>query len=108
MSLTVRRVVTGHDQNGKARVVIDEIAKNVISGRPGANAAVIWTDVGFPVNNDDNADTSGRKAGTTLDKGMVFRVVSFGPGVAPLSEWLPKGQAGPASSEAVAGVGRKP
>ena len=32
----------------------------------------------------------------------------IGPGVAPLSEWLPKGQAGPASSEAVAGVGRKP
>ena len=31
-----------------------------------------------------------------------------GPGVAPLSEWLPAGQAGPASGEAVAGVGRKP
>ena len=32
----------------------------------------------------------------------------IGPGIAPLSEWLPEGQAGPASSEAVAGVGRKP
>lgn len=32
----------------------------------------------------------------------------IGPGVAPLSEWLPEGQAGPASGEAVAGVGRKP
>jgi O-methyltransferase involved in polyketide biosynthesis len=32
----------------------------------------------------------------------------IGPGVAPLSEWLPKGQAGPASGEAVAGVARKP
>ena len=32
----------------------------------------------------------------------------IGPGVAPLSEWLPAGQAGPASGEAVAGVGRKP
>jgi O-methyltransferase involved in polyketide biosynthesis len=32
----------------------------------------------------------------------------IGPGVAPLSEWLPKEQAGPASGEAVAGVGRKP
>jgi O-methyltransferase involved in polyketide biosynthesis len=32
----------------------------------------------------------------------------IGPGVAPLSEWLPTGQAGPASGEAVAGVGRKP
>jgi O-methyltransferase involved in polyketide biosynthesis len=32
----------------------------------------------------------------------------IGPGVAPLSEWLPTGQAAPASGEAVAGVGRKP
>jgi O-methyltransferase involved in polyketide biosynthesis len=32
----------------------------------------------------------------------------IGPGVAPLSEWLPAGQAAPASGEAVAGVGRKP
>jgi O-methyltransferase involved in polyketide biosynthesis len=32
----------------------------------------------------------------------------IGPGVAPLSEWLPKGQAGPASDEAVAGVAAKP
>jgi len=83
MSLTVRRVVTGHDINGNARVVIDEIAKNVVSGRPGANAAVIWTSEGFPASNDGNVDTCGRKVGTTLDDGVVFRVVSFGPGVAP-------------------------
>jgi quercetin dioxygenase-like cupin family protein len=83
MSLTVRRVVTGHDSNGNARVVIDEIARNVATTRPGANAAVIWTSEGFPVNNDGNADTSGRQVGTTLDNGVVFRVVSFGPGVAP-------------------------
>jgi quercetin dioxygenase-like cupin family protein len=83
MSLTVRRVVTGHDANGNARVVIDEIAKNVATTRPGANAAVIWTSESFPVNNDGNADTSGRQVGTTLDNGVVFRVVSFGPGVAP-------------------------
>jgi quercetin dioxygenase-like cupin family protein len=83
MSLTVRRVVTGHDDKGKARVIIDEIAKNVVSGRPGANAAVIWTTEGFPVSNDGNADTCLRKVGTTLDNGIVFRVVSFGPGVAP-------------------------
>jgi quercetin dioxygenase-like cupin family protein len=83
MSLTIRRVVTGHDENGNARVVIDEIAKNVVSGRPGANAAVIWTSEGFPVNNDGFADTSNRQVGTTLDNGIVFRVVSFGPGVAP-------------------------
>jgi hypothetical protein len=83
MSLTVRRVVTGHDENGRAIVLIDEISKNIIQGRPGANAAVIWTSEGFPVDNDGSADTSARKVGTTLDNGTVFRVVSFGPGVTP-------------------------
>ena len=51
--------------------------------RPGASAAVILTNEGFPVDNDGDADTSGRKVGTTLANGAVFRVVSFGPGVAP-------------------------
>ena len=82
MSLTVRRVVTGHDRNGRAIVQIDEIAKNVAQSRPGAHAANIWTTEGFPVGNDDSADASTRKVGTTLDNGTVFRVVSFGPGVA--------------------------
>src|SRR5436190_11533208 len=83
MSLTVRRVVTGHDENGRAIVSIDEISKNIVQGRPGAHAAVIWTSEGFPVDNDGSADTSERKVGTTLDNGTVFRVVSFGPGVTP-------------------------
>jgi quercetin dioxygenase-like cupin family protein len=83
MSLTVRRVITGHDKNGRAIVAIDESVKNVAQSRPGAQAAVIWTSEGFPVDNDGDADTSGRKVGTTLDNGIVFRVVSFGPGVSP-------------------------
>jgi len=82
MSVTVRRVVTGHDQNGRAVVKIDEIAKNVVQGRPGAHAAGIWTTEGFPIDNDGDADAAQRKVGTTLDHGTVFRVVSFGPGVA--------------------------
>ncbi len=83
MSLTVRRVITGHDDNGRAKVIIDEIAKNVVSGRPGANAAVLWTTEGWPISNDGSADASGRKVGTTLDNGTVLRVVSFEPGVTP-------------------------
>ena len=83
-SLTVRRVVTGHDENGRAIVSIDETFKNVVQTRPGAHAAVIWTSEGFPVDNDGSADTSGRKIGiSTIDNGTVFRVMSFGPGVTP-------------------------
>ena len=83
MSLNIRRVVTGHDKNGKATVKVDEMVKNVASARPGAHSAVIWTSEGFPVNNDGDADESARKVGTTYDNGTVFRVVSFGPGVSP-------------------------
>ena len=83
MTLRVRRVITGHDGNGKAIVKIDEIVKNIASSRPGANAAVIWTTDTAPVNNDGQDDTSTRKVGTTLPGGTVFRVVEFGPGVAP-------------------------
>ena len=36
MTLKVRRVITGHGANGKAIVKIDELAKNITSGRPGA------------------------------------------------------------------------
>lgn len=82
MALRVRRVITGHDANGRALVTIDEIAKNVVSGRPGANAAVVWTTEGFPANNDGDADGGLRKVGTTLKNGTVFRIIEFSPGVA--------------------------
>jgi quercetin dioxygenase-like cupin family protein len=83
MSLNIRRVVTGHDDQGRARVLIDETVKNVMSQRPGALYSVIWSSEGFPVNNDGEADPSGKKIGTTIPNGTVFRIVSFGPGVAP-------------------------
>jgi quercetin dioxygenase-like cupin family protein len=83
MALNVRRVVTGHDANGRAVVTIDEVAKNITSSRPGQSASVIWTTEGFPVDNSGDADTSNRKVGTTLANGCVFRVVEFGPGVSP-------------------------
>ena len=83
MSLQLRRVVTGHDTNGRAVVKIDEISKNLVSARPGSTACVVWTSESFPVNNTGNADEGLRKTGTTLANGTVFRVVEFAPGVAP-------------------------
>jgi quercetin dioxygenase-like cupin family protein len=77
MSLTLRRVVTGHDAKGKAKVLIDEQVSNVFSHRPGAEFSVIWS------NNDGSEDPSGKEIGTTIEGGSVFRVVSFGPGVTP-------------------------
>ncbi len=83
MSLKLRRVVTGHDNQGRARVLIDEQVTNVISSRPGANSSVIWSSIGFPVDNDGDHDPSHKEIHTTIDNGTVFRVVSFGSGVSP-------------------------
>jgi quercetin dioxygenase-like cupin family protein len=83
MSLTFRRVVTGHDDQARAKVIIDETVGNVASQRPGAQYGVVWMTEGFPVSNDGNEDPSGKKIGTTVPGGSVFRVVSFGPGVTP-------------------------
>ena len=82
MALNVRRVITGHDANGKAVVTIDEVAKNVTSGRPGATAVNIWTTEGFPANNDGDADEGQRKVATTLKNGTIFRIIEFAPGLA--------------------------
>ena len=83
MALTFRRVVTGHDQNGRAIVTIDELAKNTVSARPGAEASVVWTTQGFPASNDGQEDESLRKTGTTLDNGTVFRILKLDPGNSP-------------------------
>jgi len=83
MAVQVRRVVTGHDAKGRAVVKIDEVSKNITSSRPGQTACVVWTTESFPVNNTGDSDEGLREVGTTLKNGTVFRVVEFGPGVAP-------------------------
>jgi quercetin dioxygenase-like cupin family protein len=83
MSLQIRRVVTGHDAKGHAIVEVDEIAKNVISNRPGASSCVVWSTKGFPVDNDGFADPTGGSFKTTVEGGTVFRIVHYAPGVMP-------------------------
>jgi quercetin dioxygenase-like cupin family protein len=83
MSLTFRRVVTGHDDEGRAKVIIDEMASNQISLRRGAESSVVWSTDILPASNDGNDDPSRKKIGTTIPGGSVFRVISFGPGVTP-------------------------
>jgi len=83
MALQFRRVVTGHDETGRAVVKIDEISQNLVSSRPGATASVVWTTQGFPVDNTGNEDQGRRPTGTTLDNGTVFRVLELAPGASP-------------------------
>jgi quercetin dioxygenase-like cupin family protein len=83
MSLQLRRVVTGHTAEGRAKVEIDEIATNVISNRPGASSCVVWSTKGFPVDNDGFSDPTKAAFKTTVEGGTVFRIVRYEPGVTP-------------------------
>ena len=83
MSLQIRRVVTGHTADGRAKVEVDEVAKNVISNRPGASSCVVWSTKGFPVDNDGFHDPTSGTFKTTVDNGTVFRIVRYEPGVTP-------------------------
>ena len=83
MDLQIRRVVTGHDVEGRAVVKIDEICRNRISTRKGQQSCVVWTTDTAPANNDFDEDASQRSVGTTIAGGTVFRIVRYDPGVAP-------------------------
>jgi quercetin dioxygenase-like cupin family protein len=81
--LQIRRVVTGHDREGRAVVAIDEICRNVVSSRPQHQACVVWSTGVFPGDNIDPADGGARTVATTDPNGTVFRVIEYAPGVAP-------------------------
>ena len=76
----LRRVVTGHDADGRA-VVTDDV---LLDPKPGANGnaafTLMWTTAGSPVDNDDAFDGRNRTVGLTLPGGTVLRVVDLLPG----------------------------
>jgi quercetin dioxygenase-like cupin family protein len=83
MSLpTVRRIITGHDDAGKAIVKIDEICNHFREGRPGAMVCNVWTTDTAPADNSGQ-DDKGKREGkfTMIENGSVFRIIEFKPGV---------------------------
>lgn len=84
MTFKVRRVVTGHDKNGKAVVKIDDAGLHVTQGRKNMYGQVIWTTEELPVEfSDKDGDLGAREIGTTIKDGSVFRVIEYQPGVVP-------------------------
>lgn len=83
MTLEVRRVVTGHDENGKAIVEMDEIAKHIITRRPGADSVVVWATNAYPPDMDTDKDIAPEVTSTTIPNGVVCRISEFAPGVTP-------------------------
>jgi quercetin dioxygenase-like cupin family protein len=80
MSLRVRRVVTGHDAQGRAVVVGDAVMANATSPRPGLEGCVVWASDRVPVDNLEPGDGAAKTSGVTLPGGAVFRVVRYAPG----------------------------
>jgi quercetin dioxygenase-like cupin family protein len=83
MTIGIRRVVTGHDERGRAMVHIDDGIPNSSSGRAGVTSCVAWSTKGFPVSNEGNIDPSQAVYKTTLENGSIFRIVRYEPGVLP-------------------------
>jgi quercetin dioxygenase-like cupin family protein len=78
--MKIRRVVTGHNREGKSIVQWDTKIETV-SGRPGFSQAPVWATKELPPRLTDE-DPGTWKFGTTIAGGSVFRVIQFDPGVA--------------------------
>ena len=79
MTLTVRRVVTGHDAQGRAIVTADETLP-VKSPRAGMEGCVVWASE-TPADNLDPADGALLPMGTAAPDGALFRVVRYEAGL---------------------------
>ena len=82
MTLNVRRVVTGHDANGKAIVIADSAAPNVQNQSAfNVEVAHLWLTDLMPVDNSDAEDKAmGDLPIQPPVNGSVFRLVAFKPG----------------------------
>lgn len=78
----IRRVITGHDENGKSVFIVDGDAAAVkeMASMPGLALTDIWQTGGAPASNAGNADAADRPV--VLEppaNGTIFRVVEFPP-----------------------------
>ena len=81
--MQLRRVVTGHDAQGRAIVQIDEMCTNILSRRPLHSSCVVWSSTEFPVDNAAPGDLAARELSVLGRADTVFRIVQYQPGVAP-------------------------
>jgi quercetin dioxygenase-like cupin family protein len=80
----IRRVVTGHDKNDVAKVIMDGPATNSRGGKAGSTSTLIWstdcTPCDMPIG-EDVEDCGARKLGTAPpEHGSRFTVITFPPG----------------------------
>ena len=80
----IRRVVTGHDANNVAKVIIDGPATNSKHGASGATSTLIWSTDSTPADvsiGEGIEDLGARILGTPPpESGSRFAVIEFPPG----------------------------
>lgn len=76
----VRRIVTGHNETGRAIFKSDNLLP--VEPIPSGDAALslVWTTATVPADNNDETDGRTRDAGLTLNNGSVIRIVDMLPG----------------------------
>ena len=81
MTKTVRRVVTGHDHDGRAIVLMDGVAENVkIRSGTGIGSTLLWMTDETPSDMTSNADAAERETAVPPPiNGSIFRTVEFPP-----------------------------
>lgn len=78
----IHRVVTGHDAQGRATILLDDHAPNVtdLKGWPGAGVTELWVTNEMPVDNLGREDRSLRPLRhDPTPGGTIFRVVEIPP-----------------------------
>ncbi|WP_028266056.1 cupin domain-containing protein [Arthrobacter sp. MA-N2] len=76
--LNVRRVVTGHDEEGNAIFQSDEVLDTKVLGAE-AEVVVPWTTAVFPSDNNDDFDGALREVRRVSPGGSVLQFVSMYP-----------------------------
>jgi len=75
-----RRVVTGHDENGKAIILMDYIAPNEQKVTSQINTSLLWITEETPADNSGQGDAADQEIGIPPPlHGSIFRVVEFKP-----------------------------
>lgn len=78
----IRRVVTGHDKEGRSTFITDGLAPNVkeMESMPGVALTDLWETTSAPADNTGNADAADRPVKLEPPEvGSILRIVEFPP-----------------------------
>lgn len=81
----IRRIVTGHDHDGKSMIIMDGQAPNILEmeSMPGVALTDLWRTTASPASNEGNADAA--EGAIKLEPpaaGTILRIVEFPPDTA--------------------------